>query len=265
MTRGDLFRGGIVVALLCALAVSASPVVAGPVSFELRMCEDAWCVLDPTNANFAQQAGNLSQHELFSMRDAPFMQLMNTSPAGSPSEITRFTLTIGDLFNNQQHFDWSRIIDHSPGITWQFVMPDTANAGQRSDAIDILFTGFTPGKLVRFQTDIDNDQGAVDLFTDYRAVLFDLGGNNSSDNAVASAYFRESGLPPAVAISRLPDFAQVGPTNLGYRLLSECGPESVNPFITAGQAQIIPEPTSVALLACGMLVFLGVCRQRRKA
>jgi hypothetical protein len=263
MTRGDLSRGGIVVALFCALAVFASPASAGPVSFELRLCEDAWCVLDPTNANFAQQAGNLSQHELFSMRDAPYMQLMNTSPAGG-GEITRFSLTIGDLFNNAQHYDWTRIIDHSPGITWQFVMPDTANNGQRSDAIDILFTGFTPGKLVRFQTDIDNDQGAIDLFTDYRQVLFDLGGNNQSDNAVASTYFREAGLPPAVAITQLPDFAQVGPTNLGYRLLSECGPESVNPFITGGQAIVVPEPATVALFACGMLMLVGVYRQRRK-
>jgi hypothetical protein len=264
MLRGDLFRGGIVVALLCALAVVASPASAGPVSFELRMCEDAWCVLDPTNANFAQQAGNLSQHELFSMRDAPFLQLMNTSPPGA-AEITRFSLTIGDLFNNQQHFDWTKVIDASPGITWQFVTPDTANGGARSDAIDVLFTGFTPGKLVRFQTDIDNDQGAVDLFTDYRAVLFDLGGNNSSDNAVAMAHFSEPGLLPGVAVSQLPDFAQVGPTNLGFRLLSECGPESVNPFIDAGQAVLIPEPTTVALFAFGMLALLGAYRQRRKA
>jgi hypothetical protein len=229
------------------------------------MCEDAWCVLDPTDASFAQQAGNLSQHELFSMRDAPYLQLMNTSPSGAGAEITRFSLTIGDLANNAQHFDWTKVIDHSPGITWQFVMPDTANGGVRSDAIDILFTGFTPGKLVRFQTDIDNDQGAVDLFTDYRAVLFDLGGNNSSDNAIAKAHFREAGLPPGVAVTQLPDFAQVGPTNLGFRLLSECGPESVNPFITGGQAVLVPEPTTVALFVFGMLALLGAYRQRRRA
>jgi len=264
MARGDLSRGVIVVATVCALALSAAPATAGPVSFELRLCEDAWCVLDPTNANFAQQAGNLSQHELFSMRDSPYMQLMNTSPPAGGGEITRFSLTIGDLFNNQQHFDWTRIIDASPGITWQFVQPDTVNNGVRSDAIDILFTGFTPGKLVRFQTDIDNDQGAVDLFTDYRQVLFDLGGTSDSDNAVASTYFRESGLPPAVAITRLPDFAQVGPTNLGYRLLSECGPESVNPFITVGQAQVVPEPATIALSACGMLLVMSVYSRRRK-
>ena len=149
----------------------------------------------------------------------------------------RFSITIGDLFNNTNNFDWVHMIDYSPGITWQVVMPDAVNGAVRSDAIDILFTGFTPGKLVRFQTDIDNDQGDVDIFTDYRQVLFDLGGNNANDNSLVTVQFQQPGLPIATSSEHLPDFAQQGPTNLGFRLVSECGPESVNPYIASGNAE----------------------------
>jgi hypothetical protein len=154
------------------------------------------------------------------------------------------------------------MIYYSPGITWQFVMPDSVNGAVRSDAIDIVFTGFTPGKLVRFQTDIDNDQGNVDVFTDYRQVLFDLGGTNAGDNALVSTHFREPGLPPAVSREFLPDFAQVGPTNLGFQLISECGPESVNPYISSGGLVIIPEPATLSLLACGLVGLIAIVRRR---
>ncbi|MEX2139433.1 MAG: hypothetical protein WD894_09240 [Pirellulales bacterium] len=247
----------------CLLPVTSD---AGPVSFELRLSESAQVTVDPTDESLRQRVANLNPHELFSMRDTPYVQLMNTSPAGSPAEIFRFSITIGDLQNNLQHFDWVRIVDFSPGITWQFVMPDAVNGSVRSDAIDILFSGFTPGKLVRFQTDIDNDQGEVDLFTDFRQVLFDLGGNNMFDNAFAAAHFREPGLPTAVAGAFLPDFAQLGPTILGFRANDGWGlkgPDTVQSLIVGGAAFVIPEPGTFALLSCGVVVF--VCFRRRHA
>ncbi len=264
MVRGDLFRLGIRAVALAAVSIVSSAAIAGPVSYELRICEDAYCTLDPGNPAYAQQAANLTQHELFSMRDMPYMQLMNTSPAGSGAELVRFSLTIGDLMNNQHHFDWIKMIDYSPGISWQFVMPDVVNGNLRSDAIDIVFSGFTPGKIIRFQTDIDNDQGNIDIFTDYRQVLFDLGGNNSSDNALTTAFFSEPGQPVAVSSNLLPDFAQLGPTNLGFRLISECGPESVNPYIHAGSAFVVPEPSTFGLLAMGLVAFGGFVRVRSR-
>jgi hypothetical protein len=265
MRRGDVFGGltGRGLAFLCLIVVAPAIVSAGPVSYELRLSENAFVTVDPLNPSVLQQAASVSQHELFSMRDMPYLQLMNTSPASnSASEITRFSLTIGNLMNNQQHFDWVRVIDASPGITVQFVMPDTVNNGVRSDAIDVLFTGFTPGKLVRFQTDIDNDQGNVDVFTDFRQVLFDLGGTSTADNAVSTVHFREPGLPPGTVQQVLPDFAQLGPTNLGFRLISECGPESVQPYSAGGSLEIIPEPSTFVLLSCGLVGLVAYCRRR---
>jgi hypothetical protein len=265
MVRGDHFRGAIVVvATLCLLGI-VSPLSAAPVSYELRLSENAYVTVDPTNASVLQQAGNVSQHELFSMRDMPYLQLINTSFGTPGAEITRFSLTIGDLMNNLHHFDWAKVIDVSPGMTWQFVMPDAVNGNVRSDAIDIVFTGFTAGKLIRIQTDIDNDQGNVDIFTDFRQVLFDLGGSSDADNAKATASFSAPGFLPGSFGLNLPEFAQLGPTNLGFRLLSECGPESVQPYVAQTVGQLIPEPGTIGLLACGLMVFGCVAHRRRAA
>ena len=92
MVRGDHVRGAIVVvATLCLLGMvsplSAAPVTV-PVSYELRLSENAYVTVDPTNASVLQQVGNVSQHELFSMRDMPYLQLINTSFGTPGAEIT---------------------------------------------------------------------------------------------------------------------------------------------------------------------------------
>lgn len=267
MFRGDHFKIVLAAAALfwlCGLASPLSAALVTPVSYELRLSENAWVTVDPNNAAILQQAGAVSQHELFSMRDMPYLQLINTSFDTPSAEITRFSLTIGDLMNNLHHFDWAKVIDVSPGMTWQFVMPDTVPGNVRSDAIDIVFTGFTPGKLIRIQTDIDNDQGNVDLFTDFRQVLFDLGGISDSDNAVATASFSAPGFLPNSFALPLPDFAQLGPTNLGFQPRNFLGPESVQPFVTQQVGILeIPEPGTVGLLASGLFVLACYARRRR--
>jgi hypothetical protein len=250
------------VAALFALGAAAQ---AGPVNFELRISESAELTANPGNVQLSAQAANSTQHELLAARDMPYMQLMNTSPPGSTDQIVRFSITIGDLFNNQHHFDWVRVVDFSPGITWSFVMPDGDNGGVRSDAIDVFFTGFTPGKIIRFQTDIDNDTGNTDMFTDYRTILFDMNGNNATDNSLVTVQFQQSpGLPLAVASDFLPDYPFLEPTNIGIQF-GPCGPDAVKTFSAAGSAFVIPEPGSFALTLVGCVaVAVGCVVSRRK-
>ncbi len=173
---------------MLAVGFLAPAVQAGPVNFELRISESAALVANPGNVQLSAQAANSTQHELLMARDMPYMQLMNTSPPGT-DQIVRFSITVGDLFTNVHHYDWIKVVDASPGITWAIVMPDGDNGGVRTDAIDVLFTGFTTGKFFRFQTDIDNDVGNTDMFTDYRTVLFDMNGSNATDNAWSRCNF----------------------------------------------------------------------------
>lgn len=252
------------VAALLALGALSPSAQAGPVNFELRISESAELTANPGNVQLSAQAANATQHELLAARDMPYIQLMNTSPPGT-DQIVRFSITVGDLFNNQHHFDWLKVVDFSPGITWAIVMPDGDNGGVRSDAIDVFFTGFTPGKIIRFQTDIDNDIGNTDMFTDYRTVLFDMNGNNATDNSLVTVQFQQSpGLPLAVASDFLPDYAFLEPTNIGIQF-GPCGPDAVKTFSAAGSAFVIPEPGSLALTLMGFAaVAVGCVLNRRK-
>jgi hypothetical protein len=119
--------------------------------------------------------------------------------------------------------------------------------------------------LIRFQTDIDNDTGNTDMFTDYRTVLFDMNGNNATDNSLVTVQFQQSpGLPLAVASDFLPDYPFLEPTNIGIQF-GPCGPDAVKTFSAAGSAFVIPEPGSIALTLMGFAaVVVGCVIKRRK-
>lgn len=258
------WRAGLagVAALLVGAVIAPSSVNAGLVNYELRISESAWVTMDPTNQQFAQQAASVSAAELMAVRDKPYIQLMNTSPPGGNAQITRMSITIGDLFNNVHHFDWVNLFDYSPGITWQYVMPDQANGGVRSDAIDIIFSGFGPGKFVRMQADIDRDLGNMEMLADYRTVIFDLNGPSSADNALVSVHFQEPNLPPAVVSERLSDFVMLEDTNLGIGFINDCPVDTVKVFTQVGSTFIVPEPATITLLVAGVIGVLAGWRRR---
>jgi hypothetical protein len=251
-------------AAMFAVGLLVPTAQAGPVNFELRISESAALVANPGNVQLSAQAANSTQHELLMARDMPYMQLMNTSPPGT-DQIVRFSITVGDLFTNVHHYDWIKVVDASPGLTWAIVMPDGDNGGVRTDAIDVLFTGFTTGKFFRFQTDIDNDVGNTDMFTDYRTVLFDMNGSNVTDNALVTVQFQQSpGLPLAVASDFLPDYPFLEPTNVGIQF-GPCGPDAVKTFTAAGSAFVIPEPGTIGLMILGLVaVAIGCIGHRQK-
>lgn len=241
---------------------TATDANAGLLSYDLRIGETKGLVSDPSNPLNQLEASNLTQHELLSARDMPYIQITNNSTEGVTGEIARFTMTIGDLWQNNHHFDLVNMIEVSPGVTWSLNLPDSVQGGVRADAIDISFTGLTRGKFARFRTDIDNDTGNIDMFTDYRTVLFDMNGTSATDNAYVTVTFKDPPFPNQSVANFLPDFNLVGSTITGVGFTNCCFSDTTPGFGGGGGTPQIPEPSTVVLLGLGAL-GLGVLRRRK--
>ncbi len=127
----------------------------------------------------------------------PIFQLTNTSALAT---IESFDLTIGDTAFN---FDNARVNAQSSGTKVTLISPDRdGGGGVRSDILSFALGGFTPGSFVEGNTDIDRDNFNSD--EDFRQVLFDLNGTDSSDNAVVTVTFDDG----TVLSGQLPDFSQ---------------------------------------------------------
>src|SRR5262245_52484103 len=158
--------------LLCATASMATTV-----SYNLRISENLKVLKNPNDMHAKMMAAWTTPTSLAMARNRPYLLLENTSTVANGgtgnSELTSFTMTIGDT---TQNFDWARIIQKSPGITVSLVEPDKLDNHQHSDEVTFNFTGFTPGKRLIFQIDIDPDMATANPFSDYRQVLFKLNG-----------------------------------------------------------------------------------------
>ncbi len=124
-----------------------------------------------------------TQQELLAFRDYPYFELTNTS-TDPTAAITHFRLAIDP--SRPYNFDTVFYIDSSPGINYVINGLDTIQNGLRSDYIDFTFTGFTADKFFRWRSDIDNDTGNINFYTDYRTVLTDAGGLPASSNALVN-------------------------------------------------------------------------------
>jgi hypothetical protein len=133
--------------------------------------------------------------ELSGDHNIPVVTLGNDSEVAL---ISLFTMTIG---NTSYNFDWVRLVDSGLVEDYSLVRPDEIQDGVRSNSIAITFSGFDPAEVFQFRTDVDPDSSNVT--TDYRRILFDLGGSSSSDNSVITVGF-SNGL---VLSGSLPDFA----------------------------------------------------------
>lgn len=125
--------------------------------------------------------------------NAPIFHLINQSTSAS---ITRFAISIGDPAYNYDDF----AIKSLTTATYTSASVDESNGGVRSDLLAFDFSDFGPGQAFRVKADIDvDDQASVE---DYNQILFQLGGNDASNNALVSVDFSDGTL----LSDNLPDF-----------------------------------------------------------
>ncbi len=255
----------------CLALVAGQARAAGTASYYLAIAEDNDVAhLSAKAATGSQAAVDMlkmaemyamwkTQQELLAFRDYPYFEITNTS-TDPTAGISRFRIAIDPArpFN----FDTVFHIQSSPGITYAINGLDTVQGGVRSDYIDLTFTGFTADKFFRFRSDIDNDAGNVNFFTDYRSVLTDASGMSAASNALVSV-----NMSTGANFSDRIGGNQLGPGMpfiTGTNFQNYHGNDMVQPYVVGNAAEptVIPEPTS--WLAVGSLLSVGGLFYRRR-
>jgi hypothetical protein len=235
---------------------------AGTVSYALAICEDLNVLENPGDPMAQMMAAWKTQSELLVERNQPYIELKNTSDTAS---ITHFRMTIGDT---SQNFDLVQFLaaSSSPGVSITNVTPDTVQNGAKGDFIDFDIVGLTPGKFLRFRVDIDPDSSNQPAYSDYRTVLFDMNGASTADNSQVTIKYHD---PPGADVTHqnlLPDFAMTMPTVVGVAFRTPYSMDHVTAFTLADPqgGPVVPEPSSLSLLAVGMGAGLFGLRWRKR-
>ncbi len=256
--------------LLCATLAALSLLAAAPmaragtIAYSMTLCEDLDVMLHPSNQILAQNAAMKSQHVLMVERTNPYIELRNTGT--EDAQITNLTMSIGDTSKN---FDWASFVQASPGVTFTVQAPDAIAGSVKSDTVVISFTGFDPGEFVRFRVGLSPDSANASAIMDYRTVLFQMNGSNTSNNSTVGVRFQSSG-GSEILSRQMPDFVNTNPftsTNLNS-LNTICGMDSIVPFTFTDQGVIpppIPEPSTFVLLGIGLMALVAGRLRRRRA
>lgn len=265
MTQTNSIRSLLALCFGWLVLAAGSVQAAGTTSYYLAIAEDNDVVHLAATAN--QSSANLdaymmaqkyaawkTQQELLAFRDYPYFELTNTStdPAAA---ISHFRIAIDP--SRAYNFDTVFYIESSPGITYTINGLDTVQNGLRSDFIDFTFTGFTADKFFRWRSDIDNDSGNINFYTDYRTVLTDAGGLSAATNALVNVDMTNG----TSFSDRIPPGQLMGPFFTGTAFRAEHTMDMVQSYVVGG-AEVVPEPTS--WMAMGSLAGLGVLVYRRR-
>ncbi len=248
-------------------AACCVPARAEIVSYSLTFCENLDVLKDPTNQTLMENVSKQSQHSLMMQRTTPYFELRNISESAL---LTQFSMTIGKTAKN---FDWTQLIEASPGVSHTVETVDAVMGGIKSDVLTISFTNFAAGDFVRVRMGLSDDDPGAPFVQDYRAILFDLygvddvDGGDTSNNAIVTVGFASGGVHGQL-VSPLPDFSMNGQTT-ATNMSFPGGPEfdHVIPFnfVDSGDLVEIPEPSTVALAICGTVGLALFCRRRQAA
>jgi len=255
----------------CGLAVqTASATNVDTAGLKLSVSENL-AVLKNDNAKNRMMAAWTTPTQLAMERNQPYLLLENTSDM----EMTSFSMTIGRESSN---FDWAKVISKSSGVGASLVTPDGKNGGIRSDNLTFDLNGFTPGKKLIFQIDIDSDKSSSNPFgefSDYRRVLFNLNTDDPlNKNSQLSATFLDPSSNSEIALGPFPwrtpgdlpgTFEQPQDnqrTVFGLAFQSHYMNDFVRSYQT-GNVTAVPEPGSLALAGLGVVGLLVGCRRIR--
>lgn len=164
--------------------------------------------------------------------DIPTMRLTNDSAA---AKIDAFSLTIGDT-----DFNYNEVENRDGTGGPDSIAQDSPSIGDRSDVVKFTFSGFEPSEYFQFDVDIDEDSS--ETIEDYRQVLFDLDGSESSDNALSTVTFSDG-------------------QELSGRLLDFASNDS-DTYVFS-QSTAIPLP-GAGMMGLALLGGLGFARSRRR-
>jgi len=264
---------GLAAAIVVASQVAIHHAPAGTIAYTLRSSESLSVLKNPSNSSIATLAAMQNTFKLMNDRNMPFFELKNSSASAN---ITELRLAVGDSAST---FDFASLIDASPGVTFAVTGGDTVPNGIKTDTLQLTFTGFSPGKTVRFRTDIDADVG--NALDDYRRVLMDTAGT-VGNRSVASVTFAETGLPDmtisasdwtsglsAAAAAQVAARCVITTQsdNIAVFSLSQSGLQSPQPGGEGNETPPppLPEPATNVLMALGGgLAMFFARRQRRR-
>lgn len=128
-------------------------------------------------------------------QNAPIFHLLNTST--NTAKITHMEITIGDTDYNFNQYE-EKTLNTVDLSTFNL----KTDGSVRSNAMTADFTGFDNANAFRVKTDIDID--SVDSIENFKTILFDLGGTDTSDNSRVSIDFSDG----TFLTGQLPDYAE---------------------------------------------------------